>query len=153
LNTLQKNVVANYLGKIWTGGLNILLIPVYIKFLGIESYGLVGFFASLTSVLGILDLGIGATLNREMAKFSIYEDSIKNQRNLVKTLGVVYWCIALLAFLVFFFSASFISESWLNNKVLDADSSRFSIQMMAISIALNFPVSLYQGGLMGMQKQ
>lgn len=153
MNTVQKNIVANYLGKIWTGGLNILLIPVYIKFLGIESYGLVGFFASLTSVLGILDLGIGATLNREIAKFSIYEDSIKNQRNLVKTLGVVYWCIALLSFLIVFFSASFISESWLNNKVLEADSSRFSIQMMSISIALNFPVSLYQGGLMGMQKQ
>ena len=153
MNTLQKNVIANYIGKIWSGGLNILLIPIYIKFLGIEAYGLVGFFASLSSVLGILDLGIGATLNREIAKFSTYDESIKNQRNLVKTLGVVYWVIALLAFLIVFFSASFISESWLNNKVLDPASSKFSIQMMAISIALNFPVSLYQGGLMGMQKQ
>lgn len=153
MNTLQKNIVANYLGKIWTGGLNILLIPVYIKFLGIEAYGLVGFFASLTSVLGILDLGIGATLNREIAKFSTYENSIKNQRNLVKTLEVVYWFIASLSFVIVFFSASFISESWLNNKVLGSDSSRFSIQMMAICISLNFPVSLYLGGLMGMQKQ
>lgn len=153
MNTLQKNVIANYLGKIWSGGLNILLIPIYIKFLGIEAYGLVGFFASLSSVLGILDLGIGATLNREIAKFSTYDESIKNQRNLVKTLGFVYWVIALFVFLIVFFSASFISESWLNNEVLDPASSKFSIQMMAISIALNFPVSLYQGGLMGMQKQ
>ena len=49
MNTLQKNVIANYLGKIWSGGLNILLIPIYIKFLGIEAYGLVGFFASLSN--------------------------------------------------------------------------------------------------------
>jgi O-antigen/teichoic acid export membrane protein len=153
VSTVKTNVIANYVGKIWTGGLNILLIPVYIKFLGIEAYGLVGFFASLSSVLGILDLGIGATLNREIAKFSIFEESVKNQRNLVKTLGVVYWAIALGSFFIVFFSASYISESWLNNEVLQPASARFSIQMMAVSIALNFPVSLYQGGLMGMQKQ
>ena len=82
MSSLKTDIIANYVGKFWTAILNILLIPVYIKFLGIESYGLIGFFASLTAVIGILDLGIGNTMNRELAKRSVNPESNKTKRDL-----------------------------------------------------------------------
>ena len=67
---LGHNIIANYVGRTWTVALGILFIPVYLRFLGIEAYGLVGFYMALSGVLGILDLGIGSTMNRELARLS-----------------------------------------------------------------------------------
>src|SRR6202035_4627764 len=46
------------------------VVPVYIHFLGIEAYGLIGFFLSLTAILSLLDLGLGTALNRQFAQYS-----------------------------------------------------------------------------------
>ena len=58
MTTLNKNIFANYLGRAWPVLLSVLLVPVYIKFLGIEAYGLIGFFTTLSAVMGVFDLGI-----------------------------------------------------------------------------------------------
>lgn len=42
--------------------------------MGIEAYGLVGFYATLSSALGILDLGIGATMS--CAKLSLCPQNV-----------------------------------------------------------------------------
>ncbi|MBM4126991.1 MAG: hypothetical protein FJ247_06540 [Nitrospira sp.] len=50
--------------------LSLVLVPIYIRFLGIEAYGLIGFLVALQAALAIFDLGMGATLNREIARLS-----------------------------------------------------------------------------------
>lgn len=148
-----KNLIANYLGRIWSSILSIALIPVYIKFIGIESYGLVGFFATLTSVMGLLDLGIGDTLIREIARRSVNKNQEKEQRDLVRTLELIYWGLALLAGLFIYLFSSFIANSWINSETIPSSRIVSSIQLMGISLAFQFPISLYQGGLMGLQRQ
>ena len=46
-----------------------IFIPIYISYLGIESYGLIGLFIILQGLLSLLDMGLSPTLNREMARF------------------------------------------------------------------------------------
>ena len=50
--SLKINVVANYLGQGWQGLMSLAFVPLYIKYLGIESYGLIGIFALLQAWLG-----------------------------------------------------------------------------------------------------
>ena len=38
--------------------MGLVFVPVYIKYLGIESYGLIGFFASLQAWFALLDMGM-----------------------------------------------------------------------------------------------
>jgi len=45
-------------------------VPVYIDYLGIEAYGLIGVFAILQAWLALLDFGMTPTLAREMSRFS-----------------------------------------------------------------------------------
>lgn len=151
--SLKTDIIANYVGKSWTAILGILLIPLYIKFLGIESYGLIGFFASLTAVIGILDLGISTTINRELAKRSVNSQSNETQRDLVRTLEVIYWGIAVFSGLIILSGASFIANTWINSETLDVNTVLNAVSLMGLSIAFRFPMSLYQGGLMGLQKQ
>lgn len=153
MSVLGKNLIVNYIGRSWSAILSIALIPVYIKFMGIESYGLVGFFATLSSVIGLLDLGIGDTLTRELAKRSIDVNKNNTQRDLVRTLELVYWGLAVLAGLFIFIFSSFIANSWINTESLLSSSVLTSIQLMGVSLAFQFPMSLYQGGLMGLQQQ
>lgn len=153
MSSLKTDIIANYVGKSWTAILNILLIPVYIKFLGIESYGLIGFFASLTAVIGILDLGIGNTMNRELAKRSVNPESNKTQRDLVRTLELIYWGIAVFSGFIILVGASFIANSWIKSETLEINTILSAVSLMGLSIAFRFPMSLYQGGLMGLQKQ
>ena len=67
---LKKNIIANYLGQGWRALLGLAFIPLYIKYLGVEAYGLIGIFAILQAWLGLLDMGMKPALGREMARFT-----------------------------------------------------------------------------------
>ena len=68
--SLRRNVLANYAGQAWTGVMGIAFIPIYIRILGIEAYGLIGIFAILQGAMALLDTGMTSTFNREMARYS-----------------------------------------------------------------------------------
>ena len=67
---LKRNLIANYLGQGWAALMGLAFIPLYIKYLGIEAYGLIGLFALLQAWLSLLDMGMTPTLGREMARFT-----------------------------------------------------------------------------------
>jgi len=65
---VRRNIVANAIGQGWSGLLSIVLIPVYIRLLGVESYGLVGLYITVQAALAVLDFGLAGTINRELAR-------------------------------------------------------------------------------------
>jgi len=75
--------------------MQIVCIPIYIRFLGIEAFGLIGFYLVLQSLLQILDFGLSPTINRETARYSVQPDKAAEARDLVRTLEVVYWMVGI----------------------------------------------------------
>jgi O-antigen/teichoic acid export membrane protein len=150
--TVRLNVVANFVGRIWTTALGFLFIPVYLKCLGIEAYGLVGFFSTLQAVFGLLDLGLSATINREMARLSV-GNSRGEQRDLLRTLELVYWGVSLSLGLGVLVLAPAIATRWVHPEHLSAVSVTRAVRLMGIVIAMQFPWGFYQGGLFGLQRQ
>ena len=94
MGTFKKNVTANFTSSIFVGLMNLAFIPLYIHFMGIEAYGLIGFFSTLLSLFALLDLGLGATLNREMARLGAQENKVPDMRDLLRTLEIPYWAAA-----------------------------------------------------------
>ena len=73
----KVKLVANFVGTGWSAALQIICIPLYIRFMGIESYGLIGFYLMLQAILQILDFGMLApTVNREMARYSVRPEEV-----------------------------------------------------------------------------
>ena len=66
--------------------MSLAFIPLYIKYLGIEAYGLIGLFAVLQAWLVLLDMGMSPTLSREMARFTGGHHSPQSIRDLLRTL-------------------------------------------------------------------
>lgn len=149
---IKRNIFANLAGRAW-GFISVyLFVPLYLKYLGVEAYGLVGFYSTLLGVLAFADLGFSATLNREMARLSAAKDDAA-MRDLLRTYEVSYlWISGILAVGVFL-AAPLISERWLQSSTLPPEEIATAIRIMGISIALQLPAGLYVGGLMGLQMQ
>ena len=129
------------------------MLPLYIKFMGIESYGLIGIFASLLSVFSLLDMGLSTTLNRELARLSILPDKAQEMRNLVRTLELPYWGFAFFIGITLVCLSGPIAHYWVKVDKLAPATVKQALIIMGGVMALRWPVSLYSGGLMGLQKQ
>lgn len=151
--TVSRNIMANFAGRAWAMLMGIAFVPVYLKLLGVEAYGLIGFFATLQGVLGIMDLGLALTLNRELARVSDRSDSGQRTANLLRTMEVMYWLVSVAVGLLVVAVAPWIASNWVNTITLSEEAVTSAIRMMGIVIALQAPFSLYQGGLTGLQRQ
>ena len=150
---LQRNTIANFVGKGWTVLASFLFVPLYVKFLGVEAYGLIGFYAMLQGVLAFADMGLGAALTREMARLSAITGSEQASRNLLRTMEIIFWLIAVAIASLVAFLAPTIAHNWVNAQQLSPDTVAKVVGMMGIAIALVWPWSVYQGCLMGLQRQ
>lgn len=153
MSSLRKNIAANFLASFWAGLINLLFIPVYIRFMGIEPYGLVGFFLTLQSVLVLLDAGLGRTLNRELARLSVTPDSVPQMRRLLRTFEAIYWGVAAVAGVLIMLLSGWIASAWIKPERLSIGTVQQAILLMGLTFIAQWPLALYSGGLVGLQKQ
>ena len=150
---LRRNLIANYLGQGWTALMGLAFIPLYIKYLGIESYGLIGLFAVLTACLSLLDMGLTPTLSREMARFTGGSHSAEKIRDLLRSIEVITFGIALVIAGGVAFGASWIATHWLSAGNLPIDIVTQAVFIMGIVSALRFTETIYHGSINGLQRQ
>ena len=150
---LSGNVVANVIGVGWNGLLTIVATPWYISLLGMEGYGLVGFWLVLQAVLSLLDLGLGATALREFAASEGQRKGAGRRLDLLLTLEYIYWPTAAILAVGLFAGGGWIAQHWLNITSFSDTSVTRSVQLMAIAIGAQFPNALYFSGLAGLQRQ
>lgn len=131
----------------------LLLTPLYINFLGIESYGLIGFYTSWVAILGILDMGISATATREIAWLSARPEERGGIPALVRSLEVVYWAIVLILGMGLLVGAWIYGAAWFQVRDLPPSVVQDALMLMAVSLVFQVPSGLYTGGLMGLQRQ
>ena len=150
---VTRNVVANFVGRGWIGLVALVFLPVYFRFLGPEGYGLVGLFVTFQAFSGLLDLGLAATLTRELARLSASPNGADQGRDLLRTLEVVYLAMAAAISLVAWWVAPAIASGWLRVKEADAEPIANAIALMGLALALQWPSALYSGALNGVQRQ
>lgn len=153
MSFLGKNISANLLSNAWLTTVTLLFTPLYIRFLGVESYGLIGFYLSWIAVLGILDTGISATAAREMAWLAARLEEKEKIPSLLRSMEVIYWCIILILGVGIMVWAWFFGAGWFQTKNLPPELVRDTLMLMAVSLVVQVPSGLYVGGLMGLQQQ
>ncbi len=150
---LSVHVVSNYVGKGFSLLSVYLFVPLFFAYLGPEAYGMVGFFAVLQGLLAFADLGLGATLSREMARLAARADGPEEIPDLLRTVELT--CLvagaALVAAIVAF--SGLIGRHWLQAENLPAATLANTIKLMGLVIAVQLAAGVYQGGLMGLQHQ
>lgn len=150
--SLKKNIFANYITQIYIALIGIVMVPVYIKFMGAETYGLIGFFAVMQAWFALLDAGLSPTITRETARFQAGATDALNFRRMVRALEGVFFIVALVGGTLLFLLSDFIARDWLKASTLPLGELVLSVQLMAIIIALRWICGLYRGVINGAEK-
>jgi O-antigen/teichoic acid export membrane protein len=117
---------------------------------GVEGYGVITFYSVLMSLMHFADAGLSGTLTREFAREEPYSGY---KRDFLKTFETVYLGIAIIVFVVIFFFSGFIVDHFLKSNIIPHSDLVICVKLMAIIMAFHFMSTLYEGGLIGLQKQ
>jgi O-antigen/teichoic acid export membrane protein len=147
----RRATAAAVAGSVWTAALGLAAVPVYLSRLGIEAFGLIGFFMTAQAVLQALDLGLAPMMNREAARNTATGD-VARARVLLRTLARMYWCTAAAIALVFWAAAPAIATAWLDASKMSSRELADSLALMGLLIAVRWPIALYQNALLGAQR-
>ena len=149
--SLSRNLLAGLANSIWTALIGLAVVPLYLKYLGIEAYGLIGFFTTTQALLSLLDMGLAPTMNREIARCSA-SGLMSEARNLLYTLSRVYWGMAVVIAIATAILSRTIGNHWLQSNTFSEQEIAEAILLMGLVIASRWPIGIYQGALMGAQR-
>jgi O-antigen/teichoic acid export membrane protein len=150
---VQRNIVANMLGKGVSAVLIFLFVPIYVRYLGPEAYGVVGLFATMQAIFFLADAGLSAAFTREAARLSAFPGKAAELRDTGRSFEVIFQGIGLGVAVLVASSASLIANHWVQTDQLPPRIVSTAIQLMGISIGLQLPTMVYSGGLTGLQRQ
>lgn len=150
--SLKKNIIANYASQLYAAGIGILILPLYIKYMGAEAYGLVGFFTMLQAFFALLDLGLTPTIARETARYHGGSMTALHYRQLFRALSCIFLTVALVGGGGLWLLAQPIAYKWLKVETLSMGAVVLAVQIMAVSVALRWLGGLYRGVITGSER-
>lgn len=150
--SLKRNILASYASQIYVTLVGILILPLYLKYMGAEAYGLVGFFTMLQAWFNLLDIGLTPTVARETARFRGGVSDVLSYRRLLRALQLIFFAVALLGGGAMFVFSGFIADSWLKVQSLPLAQVQLALQLMAVGVALRWMSGFYRGCISGSER-
>lgn len=150
--SLKKNILASYATQIYVTLVGILILPLYLKYMGAEAYGLVGFFTMLQAWFNLLDMGLTPTVARETARFQGGAIEALSYRRLFRALQLIFFAVALLGGGGMFLSSGLLADKWLKVQTLPLAQVQSALQLMAVGVALRWMSGLYRGCISGAER-
>jgi O-antigen/teichoic acid export membrane protein len=151
--SVKRNIIANYAGSAVTTLLSVALVPVYLRYLGIEAYALVGLFTVIQIWLALLDFGMTPTLSREMARFTAGTVPVQAIRDLLRSLEILALGVALLIITALVLGADTLANHWLDARTLPPAAIAEAIIIMSLVVTTRFCEALWRSALIGLQQQ
>lgn len=128
-------------------------VPLYIDYLGMESYGLIGVFAVMTAWLALLDLGMTPTLSREMARYTGGARSAESIKDVLRTVEVVSLSLAVAIAAAAYFFAGWFATEWFRTEKLPTHVVADAFALMGCVAAFRLVEGIYRSCIIGLQRQ
>jgi O-antigen/teichoic acid export membrane protein len=150
---MKRNLAANLAGMGWALLLQILATPLYIRLLGAEAYGLIGFHTLAMGLLQVLDAGITPAVNYQAARLGAGETEAAKLGTLARTLTACGWCLGLVASLGIIACNGLMVNHWLHIQSLPPDQVRISLVLLGVVGGLQLASIWPTGVIMGLERQ
>ncbi len=145
---IKHNIIANYVGKAWSFFSIYLFIPIYVRILGVESFGVIAFYSTALGLLFFLEAGLSSAFAREAAREQDHETLGKLLVSIERILfGILLIASTILLVIFYILESNFAENGILFNKKALLDHAF----VMLFAIIPQIASSLYGGGLMGLQ--
>ncbi len=150
--SLKRNIVANYVSQVYGTLIAILVVPIYVRYMGIEAYGLIGFFTMLQVWFQLLDLGLTPTMAREAARFRGGAVDALALRSLLRALEGLFFALAAAGTVLVIAGSETIAGGWLKVENLSLAEVGNAIALMAPIVAMRWIGGLYRGTIGGFER-
>lgn len=149
---LKINAIASYLGHGYTTVIGIVMLPLYLKYLGPEAYGLVGFFAVMQSWLALLDMGLSPALSRQVAhERGRQTDGQGLLRRLVRSIELLFLVMFIIISVGVWLASDWVAKDWFSVTNINLGDVAYCVTLMGVAVGLRWFSSLYRGGIQGME--
>jgi len=153
VNQTKTNIISNFAGRFITAILSIVFVPIYLRYLSVEMYGIIGFFSSIQAFLFLLDGGISPTLNREVARLSVFPEKTQELRDLSRTLEILCWTISFIVCIFALTASPVTANYWLKSENISTEIICEALMIMSITFAFQWSLGFYMGGMYGLKEQ
>lgn len=151
--SIKRNVLANYAAQTYSTVVSILIAPLYFHYMGMEAYGLIGFFTMLTVWFQLLDVGLSSTLIRETARCRGGAIDLGTLRSFLRLLEVVFFGTGLVGAIVMVALSGEIATRWLNVQRLPVVEVVNAVMLIGLLVPLRWIAGLYRGVVAGFERQ
>jgi O-antigen/teichoic acid export membrane protein len=131
----------------------IVLIPLYLKLIGIEAVGLIGFYNAILALLLVVDHAFGVFVMREIARLSGDRGDGNRAHSLVVTAEVIYFAIGFVVAIAVTAGASLIVGSWLLSRALDERTVVVCLVLGAWTLPFQLLVNVHVNIMIGLERQ
>lgn len=147
----NKNIFWNLLGGLVSGVVIIFATPLYLKNLGFDGYGILSFWLMMQVMMGLLDMGIGATLIRKFANPNSDDTQVKYKHDLLRTIEIFYWGISIVLLLASIILSDWVGSNFLNSKIYSHHQVVQIVKLIGLALAFQLPCGVYLSCLSGLQ--
>ena len=150
--SFKRNILASYASQIYVTLISIIMVPIYVRYMGVEAYGLVGFFVMLQAWFQLLDMGLTPTMARATARYNGGASDALSLRLLLRAMEGIFIGIAVLGGAGMMAGSGAISGSWLKVQLLSLDEVEYAVMLMAMIVPLRWVCGLYRGAINGFER-
>lgn len=150
--SLQRHIVAGVASQVYVSLIGIVVVPMYITYMGAEAYGLVGFFVMLQAWFNLLDIGLTPTIARAAARHRGGATDALSYRRLARALEAVFLAVALTGAAAMLGASGYIARDWLQASRLPNREVLVAVRLMAPIIAMRWLAGLYRGVIGGSER-
>jgi len=144
----RRSAAVAVAGSAFSAVLSLAVVPVFISRLGIEAYGLIGFLATIQTIVQILDVGLAPAVNREVAR-AVELGELPRARVLLHSMARIYWMAAAVIGLGLAAAARPVATTWFGTSMLSKDEIQLALVLMAALLTARWPIALYQNAAVG----
>ncbi|MDA7546229.1 hypothetical protein N8870_05275 [Alphaproteobacteria bacterium] len=149
-NLFFKGFTIGILASAVIAALNIILTPIIVHNLGLESYGIIGIYTTWVMVFSIIDTAISKTAGREFGKLIGKNKDHKFVNNLLKTSEFLYFVIVILFLTLFIVLLTFIFFLELKFEIEISINLFFLLVLSGVCQLLS---NFYSSCVIGLQRQ
>ncbi|MDA8382286.1 MAG: oligosaccharide flippase family protein [Betaproteobacteria bacterium] len=154
--TLRTNTVANFVGQGYVTAIAVIMLPLYLRDLGAEAYGLVGFFVVMQAWLRLLDMGLSPALGRELAHargLAHSADADPQAAGIVRAIERLFLLLAIASGIAIWRCSGLVATRWLHVQSLPIAEVTQCVTLMGLAASLRWLAALYRSGIQGLERQ
>ncbi len=147
------NVAANFAGQTVAALAGVLCVPIYLRLLGAEAVGLIGFSLGLQAIIRVLDMGLSSAVVRQMARLGGQADRWDELAEFFGTFERLFIGAAFAIAALTLALSPLIAGHWLHGEHLPHRQVAWAVAAISVQCAVLFVAALYHGALMGLEHQ